>query len=130
MLILTIRTDKPEAELGLYEDQKQLDYVTWPAHRALAETIHTKMRELLQKHNYDWLQLQGVAVFKGPGSFTGLRIGISVANAMADGLQIPLIGAEGANWLDYGLAALQADKNDKVVVPEYGAAPHTTPPRH
>ena len=51
MLILTIRTDKPEAELGLYKDNQQLDYFVWQAHRELAETIHNKIKELLEKRN-------------------------------------------------------------------------------
>jgi hypothetical protein len=36
MLILTIRTDKPEAEIGLFSDKDKLDYVIWQAHRQLA----------------------------------------------------------------------------------------------
>lgn len=37
MIILSIRTDKPEAEVGLYKDSVQLAYETWTAHRALAD---------------------------------------------------------------------------------------------
>ena len=33
MLLLTIRTDKPEAELGLFDSDTKLAYFTWPAHR-------------------------------------------------------------------------------------------------
>ncbi len=47
MIILTIRTDKPEAEIGLYDGEQQLAYEMWSAHRQLAETIHTKIKELL-----------------------------------------------------------------------------------
>ena len=43
MLILTIRTDNPESEIGLYDGQKQLDYEVWEAHRQLGTTIHAKI---------------------------------------------------------------------------------------
>ena len=48
MLILTIRTDKPESEIGLFEDLNQLTYLEWHAHLELAETIHTKVSTLLK----------------------------------------------------------------------------------
>jgi hypothetical protein len=43
MLIITLRTDKPDAEIGLFDSSRQLDYYTWQAHRQLAETLHTKL---------------------------------------------------------------------------------------
>jgi tRNA threonylcarbamoyladenosine biosynthesis protein TsaB len=130
MLILTIRTDKPEAELGLFDGEKQLAYLTWQAHRELAETIHQKIKEILDEHEKSLSGIEGVVVFKGPGSFTGLRIGISVANALADGLDAPITGEEGEQWATQGIKRLLDRQNDRVVLPEYGAAPHITKPKH
>src|ERR1700690_3954414 len=98
MLILTIKTDQPDAELALYDGEKQLTSLTWPAHRQLAETIHQQIRQVLTEQNKTLQDLQGLAVFAGPGSFTGLRIGISVANALADSLQIPIVSGHGESW--------------------------------
>jgi tRNA threonylcarbamoyladenosine biosynthesis protein TsaB len=130
MLKLTIRTDKPEAELGLFDGEKQLAYLTWQAHRELAETIHQKIKEILDEHEKSLSGIEGVVVFKGPGSFTGLRIGISVANALADGLDAPITGEEGEQWATQGIKRLLDRQNDRVVLPEYGAAPHITKPKH
>src|SRR5688500_13935494 len=108
MIILTIRTDKEEAELGLYDDSKELAYVCWPAHRQLAETIHKKLEQLLNPDkklldlssnfngagkftrknfdknfggsSYSLSDIGGIVAYKGPGSFTGLRVGLSTAN--------------------------------------------------
>ncbi len=129
MLIITIRTDKPEAEIGLYEDLERLEYTTWQAHRELSNTLHCKMRDLLQSHDKDWADLKGIVCFKGPGSFTGLRIGISAANALAGGLDIPIISKQGDSWIEQGLQELSGGGNDKIVLPEYGALPNTTLPR-
>lgn len=130
MLIITIRTDKPDAEVGLYEDSKQLAYETWTAHRQLAETLHRKLAALLQQCGKDWPDLQGIVAFKGPGSFTGLRIGLTVADTLAYGLQIPIVGAENPAWLEHGIAALQDGHDDHSVLPEYGAPVHITLPKH
>ena len=126
MLIITIRTDKPEAELGLYEDGTQLKYETWLAHRELAETIHIKLDELLKSRHKELKDIAGIVVFRGPGSFTGLRIGITVANALAYSLGIPIVAAADPNWLENGIKALQNGHNDKTALPEYGADPHIT----
>jgi len=124
MLILTIRTDKPEAELGLYEDNRQLAYETWLAHRQLAETIHAKIDKLLKSQQKILSDLQGIVVFQGPGSFTGLRIGITVANALAYSLSLPIVACENPEWLEVGINKLLKGQNDKIAVPEYGALPN------
>ncbi len=129
MLILTLRTDNPQAEIGLYDDHKKLIYHEWQAHRQLAETIHLQILELLKSQGKDWPDIQGVVCYKGPGSFTGLRIGLSVANALAQSLNVPIVGQGGDDWLQKGLARLAGGKNDMQVLPEYGAEAHVTKPR-
>lgn len=130
MIILTIRTDKPEAEIGLFEDDVQLSYETWQANRELAETIHSKIHALLAAQHKELGDLTGIIVFSGPGSFTGLRIGITVANALAFALGIAITGATGDQWIEQGRNDLLAGKNRQSVVPDYGAPVHITPPKH
>jgi tRNA threonylcarbamoyladenosine biosynthesis protein TsaB len=129
MLILTLRTDKPEAEIGLYEDDRQIAHISWQAHRLLAETLHQKISTLLQDANHTLHELDAVACYQGPGSFTGLRIGISVANALAYGLAIPIAGAEGEEWLLASIQKLTAGQGATAVMPLYGSPVHITPPR-
>ncbi len=121
MLSLAIRTDQPTAELHLYDGAKQVAVLSWRAHRQLAETIHTKIDELLKQASKQLSDVEGVIVFSGPGSFTGLRIGASVANALSYSLQIPIVGTGGSDWLDQGLAALRSGQNNRIVKPSYGA---------
>jgi tRNA threonylcarbamoyladenosine biosynthesis protein TsaB len=130
MKILTIRTDKPEAEIGLYDNESQCSYEVWTAHRELAETIHTKIRQLLDEQNLRLQQLDAVVAYKGPGSFTGLRIGLSVANALACSLRIPIVGVSGTDtWLERGLYDVLNQVDHKCVLPEYGAPVHITTPK-
>ncbi|MDE2025075.1 MAG: tRNA (adenosine(37)-N6)-threonylcarbamoyltransferase complex dimerization subunit type 1 TsaB [Patescibacteria group bacterium] len=49
--------------------------------------------ELLQKHGLQLRDLHEITVVTGPGSFTGLRVGVAVANALGYALQIPVNGS-------------------------------------
>ena len=129
MLILTIRTDKPEAEVGLFDDDKQLVYYKWQAHRTLSTTLHRQIAKNLQSIDKDWADLGAIVCYKGPGSFTGLRIGLAVGNALASGLNIPIVSFTGKNWINKGATRLRSGKNEKVAMPEYGATVHITRPK-
>lgn len=129
MYILALKTASPQAEIYLYDDKTLLAKDIWLADRQLADTIHHKIEILLKNQKISYEQLGGLAVFKGPGSFTGLRIGISVANALAYGLDIPITGANQDNWQEQAIKNLLANKGDKIVFPEYGAEPNISVPR-
>ena len=124
-MILTIRTDNPEAEIGLYgPNQNELFYLKWQAHRQLSETILIKIKEALDKNSAEFKDISGVVFYEGPGSFTGLRIGASVANAF----DVPVANCSGANWQVQGLNLL-ADSKGRTAIPRYGAEPHITKPK-
>jgi tRNA threonylcarbamoyladenosine biosynthesis protein TsaB len=129
MIILTIRTDKPDAELGLYDGKKPLAQITWQAHRELAETIHIRVEALLKQEQKDWQDIEGIVCFAGPGSFTGLRIGLSVGNAIAYGRSAPIVSTRGDSWAQDGIKRLLASDTDPLALPEYGAEAHITAPR-
>lgn len=130
MVILTVRTDKPDAEIGLYDGNQQLAYVSWLAHRELSDTIHVKVKDLLTSQHKDFPDIEGIVAYLGPGSFTGLRIGLSVANALAAGLGKPIVGSHGDEWLETGLNRLLNGEDDAVALPEYGAPVHITAQKH
>lgn len=130
-MILTIKTDQPDAAVGVYDvSGKALSTHTWYAHRQLSNTLLGVMRDQLAGQQAGFDSLTGIVVFKGPGSFTGLRIGATVANTLAYSLSIPVVGiADEHQWLERGLQRLQSGQNDKLVLPEYGAEAHITKPR-
>lgn len=124
-MILTIRTDKPEAEIGLFSaDGQKLDYKTWQAHRELSSTILVVTKELLVNQNADFKDITGIVFYKGPGSFTGLRIGASVANA----LQAKSVNEDGEDWIEKGIERLQKNESQPAL-PFYDSDPHTTLPK-
>jgi tRNA threonylcarbamoyladenosine biosynthesis protein TsaB len=129
MIILMIRSDKPEAEISLFDDEKKLGYKKWQAHRELSQTIHKKIETLLQSHKLGWENIEGIVCYKGPGSFTGLRIGLTVGNALAYSFGVPIVGTTGGDWHENGIKQLQNGENEKSALPEYGAEAHITKPR-
>lgn len=126
MIVLSLRTDKPEAEIGLFDNGRQLAYEKWQAHRQLAESLHSKIKALLASVDKDWPDIEAVACYRGPGSFTGLRIGLAVANALAGSLGVPVVGTTGDDWTAVALEDLANGGDDRLVVPEYGTPVHVT----
>jgi tRNA threonylcarbamoyladenosine biosynthesis protein TsaB len=130
MLIITLRTDKPEAEIGLWRDGHKIAYATWEAHRQLAETIHSKIEAVLNSNDLELSDIEGIVVYQGPGSFTGLRIGLTVANTLSYALSVPISGQTGEDWVVSGQEILKNGKGSRLALPEYGAAPHITAQKH
>ncbi|HET9412095.1 MAG TPA: hypothetical protein VFO38_04565 [Candidatus Saccharimonadales bacterium] len=129
-MIITLKTDNPVAEIGLYSPSgEQMSHVTWQADRQLANDLLAKIHEQLLVQKADWPDVTGVVVFEGPGSFTGLRIGLTVANSIAYAQSVPIVGAQGEDWVKSGLALLISGKNDTQVLPHYGAEAHITLPK-
>jgi len=77
-----------------------------------AERLHLYIEEILLKNNISKSQLNAIAVSKGPGSYTGLRIGVSAAKGLCFALEIPLISVPTLDSL-----ALQVKEKEGVIIP-------------
>jgi tRNA threonylcarbamoyladenosine biosynthesis protein TsaB len=92
-MILLIETSGLNCSVGLVSTSGELHVAEATAdHFIHAESLHPLMGNLLQKHRQTWQDIQAVAVSLGPGSYTGLRIGVSSAKGLAYALNIPIIG--------------------------------------
>lgn len=121
-MILALYADNPDAEITLYSDDgKKLQSLKWQAERRLAKELLGILKDELTKAKADFTSLKGIVVFKGPGSFTGLRIGATTANTIAYAQGIPVVGAMGENWRQEGLKRLANGEDDRIVLPHYGA---------
>lgn len=127
-MILLIKTDQPQSYVALYEGAVIQD-LSWDADRLLSDELLKKIETLLQHENSTWGDLSGIVVYRGPGSFTGLRIGITVANTLSHSERIPLSGTSGSNWIEEGVQALDNSEAPGTVIPVYGGVANITKPR-
>ena len=90
--ILNIETSTTNCSVSLSNKGETLvlkeDYGNGYSH---AEKLHVYIEAVLKEANITSSQLEAIAVSKGPGSYTGLRIGVSAAKGLAYALNIPLI---------------------------------------
>ncbi len=128
MLYLGIKTDSPEATFYIYEGNSLIGQKSWRADRELAKGLLAQLETFLAEYDLRFEDLSGLFIFKGPGSFTGLRIGMTVMNTLAYGLAIPIAGGIGEKWIELSIACLTDGGNDVSVQPYYGADPRITKP--
>ncbi len=77
-----------------------------------AEKLHVFIEDILKEAGITVRDLKAIAISKGPGSYTGLRIGVSAAKGLCYALQIPLISVDTLQVL-----AQKVTQNDGLIVP-------------
>jgi len=127
-MILLLDTSTPICKLSFIEGDWRHDD-QWEAARELAKGLLGYLQTQLENNGKTWTDISGIVAFQGPGSFTGLRIGLTVLNTIANAQHIPIIGSVGENWQQEGLIRLEEGEDDKIVLPEYGGEAHITQPR-
>lgn len=89
--ILLIDTSSDTGTIAICNDGKLLSVKYQPDNRNHAATINLLINEVLKDAQISFAQLSGIAVCAGPGSYTGLRIGVSTAKGLCYALNIPLM---------------------------------------
>ena len=90
--ILSIETSTSICSVAIHEQGELLALAEIKEPGAHAEKLLLLVDELFEKAGLSFGDLDAVAVSQGPGSYTGLRIGVSTAKGIAYALEIPLIG--------------------------------------
>lgn len=131
-MILALKTADRTTQMWLLDSAETTagePQVNWESGRQLSDELLGRLTALMESHGKTLADLSGIIIFSGPGSFTSLRIGHTVVNALADSFNIPVVGAAGDNWLSDGLQQLPAAKPAVPALPEYGAEAHITRPK-
>lgn len=90
-LLLAIETATPVGSVALYAGDVLLAYIENRQERAHARLLLPMIDALLSQTGVAKTDLSAIAVGKGPGSYTGLRIGVSTAKGLCTALDIPLL---------------------------------------
>lgn len=132
MIILALRTDQNVSSMFLYDKNKMIDHYEWLSQHRLTLELNQKIKNFLNKNQKKLTDLDGLIVYRGPGSFTGLRIGVSLMNAISYGFNIPIVGTSSINndsWILEGINRLFDQDNDKIVYPIYDQPIKITQPK-
>lgn len=127
-MLLLLDTTTGLAKLQLV-DQDSLQEFEWQADRQLARGLLTWIEESVKNERVSLGAIKGIGVRRGPGSFTGIRIGLTVLNTLADSYKIPIVGTEGDEWSKQAIERLNVGQNDTLVLPLYDRDAHITMPR-
>ena len=128
-MILLINTSSMICQIIFLFDDNSSKRYDWQADRTLAKNLLAFLRDKLDENNKTWLDISAIGVFQGPGSFTGLRIGLTVMNTIADAQNIPIVGARGEDWQKEAIDKISSGINEKIVMPFYGGEAHITSPK-
>lgn len=130
MNILGIDTSDKICKVKLFkEDEDKIFEKEWLADRGLSKGLLRFLEDFLKENHLSFWDVKGLVIFKGPGSYTGLRIGITVFNTYSDTTKIPIVGETGEDWFLKGVKRLERGENDKVVMPKYLTPAHITKQR-
>lgn len=127
-MILLVDTSTGICQVTLMNDGQRHE-ASWQANRELAQGLLGFLESSVQEQGKTLQDVSAIGVYKGPGSFTGLRIGLSVCNTMADALHIPIVGETGEDWQAKAVTRLKRGENQRLVLPLYGGEANITLPR-
>ena len=99
---IALHTSTPQLGIALNNYQGNSRHQVWDLGRDLASHLHQYLQEMLLPQT--WQNIEFIAVAKGPGGFTGTRVGVVTARTIAQQLDIPLFGIS-------NLAAVAAAQN-------------------
>jgi tRNA threonylcarbamoyladenosine biosynthesis protein TsaB len=102
-LILLLDTSSTTCSVGLSKGESLIDCIESNDLNSHAEMLHVFINNILRNNNLKPQNINAIAVNKGPGSYTGLRIGVSAAKGLAFAINCPLIGISSLHALCYAV---------------------------
>jgi len=91
-MILLINTTTEKTAIGLAKNGKLIAHKIWTSHQNQSQELLPEIDKLFSKTKTNPRRLKAILANIGPGSFTGLRVGLSIANSFGFALNLPVIG--------------------------------------
>lgn len=101
MLVLGIETSTPQASVAIGSEQGVIASAMVSRGASYNEFLLPAIRFCLDQAGLDYRNLGGVAVSLGPGLFTGMRVGVATAKALAQALSVPICGMPSLDLVAY-----------------------------
>jgi len=91
-MLIAIDTSTDTASIAVVQDSEVLAELTWRCEQNHSVELLPRLTQLLEQAKLSIESARGIIVARGPGSFNGLRVGISAAKGLAFSLGVPIIG--------------------------------------
>lgn len=104
MIVLSIDSATEAASCAVLEDNKLLSEITFNFKKQHSVILMPLVDNLLKNLQLDLKDIDGFVVSKGPGSFTGLRIGMSMIKGLSQGTKKPFVSVSSLDALAYNMA--------------------------
>lgn len=105
MYILAFETTGAFASAALADEKGVISYVQGKDRFSHLQNLMPQTEQVIHEGGITLKELAAIAVSKGPGSFTGIRIGVSSARALSQALDIPCVGVSSLEALALNAAA-------------------------
>ena len=110
--ILCIETATQVCSVALINEDKLISLKEAKEANSHSKFITLMIDKMLRESNMEFSDLDAIAISKGPGSYTGLRIGVSTAKGFCYALDVPLISIGTLHSMALGAAKIISDKNN------------------
>lgn len=101
MLVLGIETSTPQASVAIGSEQGAIASALVSRGASYNEFLLPAIRFCLDQAGLGYRNLSGIAVSLGPGLFTGMRVGVATAKALAQSLSLPIVGMSSLDLVAY-----------------------------
>ncbi len=91
-MVLSIETASSVCSVALHQESKLIAFFELHTEKSHNEVLTLLIQEICKQNKCQFSEISAVAVSKGPGSYTGLRVGVATAKGLCYALQKPLIG--------------------------------------
>jgi len=127
-MILAIDLCNNQKSIAIFWPRKIEKYSTW--HSNKVDPL-SKIDQLLNQNQFQKEDVKYIVVNRGPGSFTGVRLGLVIANIWANFKNIPTLGISKKNFnitelAKYGYQQRKKMKINQMILPYYGKRPNIT----
>jgi tRNA threonylcarbamoyladenosine biosynthesis protein TsaB len=116
-IIINIDTAQEHANVCISHDTQVLAQLSNDVPKSHASFVHQAIQQLLQKTHYTFEQIDAFAVINGPGSYTGLRVGLASAKGLCYALNKPLILVNTLELMAYAAITSSVNSHEYLYCP-------------
>lgn len=127
MILLLDTTRAQTVWFALIDKGELFSETTWATNRDLSERLLPELQKFLKRRKLSLDKLEKIAVVVGPGQFSSVRTGVAMANALAFGLNLPVVGLRGERKTEF--SDIARDKGLPMVLPYYDREPNISKPK-